>query len=61
MEIYGGAFDPETDVMPWQELGRHAAEHNPYNVPISVHSNVGMGGRRSSGDWFHQESWLDHN
>ncbi len=57
----GSRFDPETDCDPWRQLGRHAASHNAYGFPISIHPNVGLGDRRSSGDWLHDEEWLDHN
>lgn len=57
----GGLFDPVTDCDPWRELGMYVASYNPYNVPISIHPAVGVGDRRSSGDWLHDEKWMDHN
>lgn len=57
----GGAYDPEADPEPWRELGRFIADHNPYGTPLSVHPGWARDDRHSSGDYLHEESWLDHN
>lgn len=57
----GGAFDEAADPEPWRELGRFLAAHNPYGTPISSHPGWARDGRYSSGDYLHDQPWLDHN
>jgi len=57
----GGEYDEDADPEPWRELGRYVAARNPYGTPLSTHPGWARGGRYSSGDYLHDQTWLDHN
>jgi hypothetical protein len=57
----GDSFDIETDPEPWRKLGRYLNEHNPYQMPISVHPGWHNPVISSSGDYLQDQAWFDHS
>jgi len=65
--IYGIWNDSESDSLnmlkdpdPWRELGAHISSYNTYKTPLSIHPGWHNPVLSSSGDFLHNQEWLDH-